>query len=106
MADPESPEAAVDGPTVRSVLLAAARRAEAQKTLRAAIQNGWSACHASRPLIGVVFRTWADAEGVRFHPSNLGGVLQRRYNTPAEIGASLRAAAEYAADGGSDDLRS
>jgi hypothetical protein len=87
-AQPAAPDAAV-----AAVLSAAADAAERQPTLAKAVPAAWSACHRDRGRIGEVFAAWCRAERYRYHASGLGGVLRRRYTTPAEIAQSLRRAA-------------
>lgn len=87
--------------SIAEILDRAAEVAETQRSFTQAKRGAWSACHHDRDLIREVLGAWAASEGCwhkvgyqdRPDVNALGHVLARAYNTPAEIGKSLRRAA-------------
>jgi hypothetical protein len=93
-----------------ATLLAAADAAEQQPRVNNAVSIAWSTLHRDHDLydsgprgafqtdyhklLGIVFGAWKHIEGFHSETTYLGETLRRRHETPADVAASLRRAAD------------
>lgn len=80
--------------TVHSLLVEAAELAGRQKSVKRAVEVGWSALHRETPEIMLeAFKAWAISEGITPRSSSitshLSTAVRRRSKSPGDVQGSL-----------------